>query len=118
MAAYALSYKQSIEYSGPILAGVTIVSDRAVVSFTHIGEGLMAKGDTLKGFTIADEDGKFIPAKAAIEDSTVVVSSQSVSKPVAVQYGWATVPDVNLYNRNGLPASPFRSDPPIKFTAK
>jgi sialate O-acetylesterase len=64
LAAYALSYKQSIDCSGPIFAGVIIDGDRAVVSFTHDGEGLMAKGATLRGFTIASEDGKFVPAKA------------------------------------------------------
>ncbi len=114
LAAYALSYKNPVEYSGPIFASMTIDADRAIISFTHLGEGLIAKGDSLKGFTLAGDDGKFVPARAVIEDSTVVVSSDGVTKPVAVRYGWATVPDVNLYNRNGLPASPFRSDLPRK----
>ncbi len=118
LAAFALTYNQpnqpSGEYSGPIFDSIAIVGDRAVISFTHVGEGLMVKGESLKGFTIAGEDEKFVPAHAVIEGSTVVVTSDGVSKPVAVRYGWAAVPDVNLYNQEGLPASPFRSDAPAK----
>jgi sialate O-acetylesterase len=59
---------------------------------------------------IAGEDRKFVPAEVRIVGDTLVVSSAAVAKPVAVRYGWANVPEVNLYNKLGLPASPFRTD--------
>ncbi len=112
LAARALSYGEQIEYSGPVFKSMSVNGSNAVISFTHLGEGLMAKGDTLKGFVVAGRDGKFFPAKAGIEGSTVVVSSDQVATPAVVHYGNAKVPDVNLYNRNGMPAVPFRSDAP------
>jgi sialate O-acetylesterase len=112
LAARALSHKELLEYSGPIFKSMNIESDRAVISFTHVGAGLMANGDSLKGFTIAGANGKFLPARAEIVGSTVVVTSDKITKPVAVRYGWAMVPDCNLFNREGLPAPPFRSDSP------
>ena len=70
----------------------------------------MAKDGPLTGFTIAGEDKKFHPANATIDGDTVVVSSDKVTKPVAVRYGWAAYPVVNLWNKEDLPASPFRTD--------
>ena len=64
----------------------------------------------LLGFTIAGKDHKFYQAKAEIAGDTVVVSSELVDAPIAVRYGWADHPLVNLFNREGLPASPFRTD--------
>ena len=81
------------------------------VSFNHTGQGLVAKDGPLKGFTIAGPGEVFVPARAEIVGTTVVVSSPQVTNPVAVRCGWANVPDVNLYNGAGLPASPFRTDP-------
>ncbi|MND76574.1 hypothetical protein D3C80_682220 [compost metagenome] len=66
--------------------------------------------DQLKGFAIAGSDQKFYWATAAIKGDFIEVSSAKVSNPVAVRYGWADNPDCNLYNKNGLPASPFRTD--------
>jgi sialate O-acetylesterase len=63
-----------------------------------------------EGFAVAGEDKKFVWADAAIEGDSVVVSSKEVAKPVAVRYGWADNPDCNLYNKEGIPASPFRTD--------
>jgi sialate O-acetylesterase len=110
LAALALSHGEQIEYSGPVFKSMTVQSDRAVLSFTHVGAGLMAKGDPLKGFTIAGKDGKLVPATARIEGAAVVVTSEKITKPVSVRYGWAMVPDANLCNREGLPAAPFRTD--------
>ena len=110
LAARALAYGEKIEYSGPLYQGVKIDGNRASLSFTHTGSGLMAKGGELKGFTIAGADKKFLPAKAEITGDTVVVSNAGVPAPVAVRYGWANAPEVNLYNKEGLPASPFRTD--------
>jgi sialate O-acetylesterase len=110
LAARALAYGEKIEFSGPLYDALKIDGTRAIVSFRHTGSGLLAKDGELKGFTIAGADGKFIPAKADISGDTVIVSNDQVSAPVAVRYGWSAVPDVNLFNKEGLPASPFRTD--------
>ncbi len=84
------------------------------MSFDNTGSGLIAKGDAygyLKGFAIAGADGEYHWAKAWIENNKVVVFNESVANPVSVRYAWADNPqDANLYNREGLPASPFRTD--------
>ena len=110
LAARSIAYGKKNEYSGPLFQSLKIDGDKAVVSFTHIGGGLVAEGGELKGFTIAGADGDFHPATAQINGDKVVVSSTAVSKPTAVRYGWANVPEVNLFNKEKLPASPFRSD--------
>ena len=110
LAARAIAYGEKIEYSGPIYKSMKVKGDRAVLSFTHTEGGLIAQGGELKGFTVAGPDGKFVTAKAAIEGNTVVVSSEAVPQPTAVRYGWAAFPEVNLFNKAGLPASPFRTD--------
>ena len=110
LAARALAYKEKIEYSGPFYKGF-IVKDNAVeIYFTHTSKGLLAKDGDLRGFVIAGEDKKFVSAKAVIKGDKVIVTNGSISKPIAVRYGWENVPDVNLYNSEGLPASPFRTD--------
>lgn len=110
LAARALAYGEKIEYSGPLFDSVTMDGGKASISFTHTGSGLMAKDGDLKGFTIAGEDKNFVPAKAEISGDKVVVSADGVAEPKAVRYGWANTPDVNLFNKEGIPASPFRSD--------
>jgi sialate O-acetylesterase len=87
-----------------------VAGDEAILHFDHVGSGLAAKGGTLTGFWIAGPDKKFVPATAEIRGDTVVVSSNLVASPVAVRYGWADYPVVNLWNKDGLPASPFRTD--------
>jgi sialate O-acetylesterase len=82
-----------------------------VLHFAHVDGGLVAKdGEPLKGFSIAGADRKFVWADAKIEGETVVVSSDKVAEPVAARYAWADNPICNLYNKAGLPASPFRTD--------
>jgi sialate O-acetylesterase len=111
LAARALAYGEKIEYSGPVFQKMTVKGDQAILSFTHRGGGLVAKGGALKGFTVAAVGStNFVPATAAIVGDTVVVSSAQVPQPAAVRYGWANVPDVNLFNKVGLPATPFRTD--------
>lgn len=112
LAARALSYGQDVEFSGPVFRSMKVEGDRAVISFTHVGRGLLAKGDSLDGFVVAGMDGKFFPGTAVIEGSTVVVSAAEVAKPEFVQFGHDKVPKVNFFNREGLPAVPFRSDMP------
>jgi sialate O-acetylesterase len=84
---------------------------KAILSFTHVGGGLEARGGELRGFEIAGADGKFVKAAAQVKGNKVEVSSEAVAAPVSVRYGWDRVPDVNLFNKEGLPASPFRSNP-------
>lgn len=110
LAARALSYGEKIEYSGPLYDSMTAKDGKIILSFKHVGGGLTAKDGELKGFTIAGADKKFVPAQAKIQGSTVVVSADGVAEPKAARYGWANVPDVNLFNQEGLPASPFRTD--------
>ena len=110
LAARALAYGEKLEYSGPVFAAMTVDGGKAVLSFTHVGGGLTANGGELRGFTVAGADGNFVAATAQIDGDKVVVSSPTVAKPVAVRYGWANTPDVNLCNRDGLPATPFRTD--------
>jgi sialate O-acetylesterase len=111
LAARALAYGERIEYSGPVGGAIKVDGARAALGFTHLGRGLVAKGGgALTGFTVAGADKVFHPARAEIRGKTVVVSSEAVAQPVAVRYGWANVPEGNLFNKAGLPASPFRTD--------
>jgi len=111
LAARALAYGHLLEYSGPLYKNIVIKGTNVTVNFTHAGMGLMSIGHKLKGFEIAGQDGKFFPADAVIDGCSVVVSSPKVEAPASVRYGWSNVPDVNLFNYAGLPASPFRSNP-------
>ena len=110
LAARALTYGEKIDYSGPVFDSMKTRSSNAVLRFTHLGGGLVAKHGELKGFTIAGSDRVFHPAQAKIVGETVVVTSPDVPEPVAVRYAWANVPEGNLFNRAGLLASPFRTD--------
>ncbi len=109
-AALALAYGRTIESSGPVFADMKIDGDKAVLQFTQTAGGLVSKDGPLQGFVIAGEDKNFVFADARIEGDSIVVSSPKVPKPVAVRYGWADNPSVNLFNKAGLPASPFRTD--------
>ena len=109
LAARALAYGEDIEYSGPTYDSMSIDGQKVVLRFKHLGGGLVAQGGDLKGFVAYNKD-KSAPAKAAIEGDTVVVWSDDIADPVGVRYGWVNVPDVNLYNKAGLPASPFQTD--------
>jgi sialate O-acetylesterase len=110
LAARALAYSEKIEYSGPLYESMKVDNGKIVLHFKHIGGGLVAKDGPLKGFTIAGADKNFVPAKAEIQGNTVVVSADGITDPKAARYAWANVPDVNFYNKEGLPASPFRTD--------
>jgi sialate O-acetylesterase len=124
-------YHEKIVSSGPTLRRMKIDGDKAVLTFDHVGGGLKvgtppeSKGspvwETVKarqagnsqalvGFAIAGADRKFVWAKAELQGDKIIVSHPSVAKPVAVRYGWADCPVVNLFNAEGLPASPFRTD--------
>ena len=110
LAARAIAYGEAIEYSGPLFKTATPEADAVRVYFDHAGGGLQAKGGgDLRGFEIAGADRKFVDAEARIDGRTVVVRNASVTNPRYVRYAWKDDPSANLYNTEGLPASPFRS---------
>ena len=113
LSALKMTYNQSNIIISPMFKEVKFVGNKAIVSFENIGSGLMAKDKYgyLKGFEIAGDDKRFYYAQAQIENNTVVISHSNVNKPVSVRYAWADAPvDANLFNIEGLPASPFRTD--------
>jgi len=108
--ALANTYNEKIEYSGPLFQSFSVEGDKLSVKFKHAAGLKTSDGAVPKGFAIAGEDHKFVWADARIEGDEVVLSSKEVTKPIAVRYAWADNPVCNLYNKIGLPASPFRSD--------
>lgn len=104
------TYEQDAVPSGPLFRHMEREGSTLRLYFDHVAGGLDARGGPLEGFAIAGADRRFVWADAQIEDSTVVVSSPAIERPVAVRYGWANNPSVNLYNAAGRPASPFRTD--------
>ena len=96
--------------SGPQYRSMQVKGNKAILSFDHTGRGLQAKEGTLKYFSVAGPDGKFVWAKAEIKGKKVVVWADAVLQPVTVRYAWADNPEgANLYNKEGLPASPFEA---------
>ena len=121
--ALAKDYGKRIVYSGPLYKSMQIADGKIRLVFESVGSGLMAgrkegrnptvedKGAKLKRFAIAGEDKRWVWADAVIDGATVVVSSPEVARPVAVRYAFSMNPEgCNLYNKEGLPASPFRTD--------
>lgn len=105
-------YGKKVEIYGPVYKSHKVDGSKVRVTFDHIGQGLAFKhGDKLQGFALAGADGKFEWADATIEGNEVVLSSAGVSKPTAVRYAWAANHTwANLFNKDGLPALPFRTD--------
>jgi sialate O-acetylesterase len=102
--------RTGLMYSGPLYKSTSVESSRIRVHFDHVGGGLATRdGKPLTWFEIAGEDRKFAEARAEIDGDTVVVWSEAVPEPVAVRFGWQTVAEPNLMNKEGLPASPFRT---------
>ncbi len=113
VAAQKIAYgDNTMVYSGPVYQSMRIDGNKIILSFTDTGSGLMAKDNgELKYFAIAGADKKFVWAKARIEGNKVVVWNDGIAQPVAVRYAWADNPQgADLYNKEGLPASPFRTD--------
>lgn len=108
-------YGKPVEIYGPVYKSHKIEAGKVIVSFDHVGKGLTWKKaatiDKLQGFALAGDDGKFVWAEATLEGDTVVLTSATVTKPVAVRYAWAAQHQwANLFNKDGLPALPFRTD--------
>lgn len=111
LGARKLVYGEKIVSSGPLYKDMKVDGNKIVLTFTEVGGGLACKGKKLNHFAIAGEDKKFVWADAEIKGNTVVVSSPDVKAPVAVRYAWSNNPeDANLINKEGLLASPFRTD--------
>lgn len=112
LAAGKLAYgNEEIVYSGPLYKSAVKDGDRIIIEFDHIGSGLVAKGGgDLNYFAIAGADRKYVWAEARIENNHVIVWSDEIKNPVFVRYAWADNPEgANLYNVEGLPASPFET---------
>ncbi len=118
LAARALAYGEKIEYSGPQFKSARFEDGKAIVTFTHPGGGLVAKGEKLTGFALSAGGNNWVRAEATIEGDRVIVQSAKVVKPVAVRYAFEKNPECNLYNKVDLPASPFRSDANVTFATK
>ncbi len=110
LCAEALVYGRDVQYSGPVPGKLRVDGGKAVLSFDHVGKGLTARDGTLVGFQIAGKDQTFHPATAVLRGDTVVVTSDAVPTPVAVRYAWHDTATASLYNKDGLPASAFRTD--------
>ncbi len=122
-AAEHIAYGKDLVYSGPIFDKMRMDKDGIHISFSQVGSGLIigapptrAPGltappaDKLTGFLVAGNDRNWLPAEAKIDGAEVLVTSAQVPDPVAVRYAWEPLPQVNLYNKEGFPALPFRTD--------
>jgi sialate O-acetylesterase len=112
LAALALgeTYGKDVMASGPTYNRHTVKDGAVNIFFDHAGDGLVADGGEVTGFSIAGSDGVFVWANAKIVGNTVVVSHPNIKRPAGVRFGWADYPVVNLRNKSGLPAHPFRTD--------
>jgi sialate O-acetylesterase len=112
LAAEHLAYgDKTVVYSGPVYQSSTIEGNKVTITFSNVGSGLMVKGGgDLYYFAVAGADKKYVWAKAKIEGDKVIVWNDAVANPVSVRYAWADNPEgANLYNKEGLPASPFQT---------
>jgi sialate O-acetylesterase len=110
LAALNLAYNETIVSSGPLYKDYEIKGSKVIIAFNHLGSGLISNdGEALSEFSIAGKDKKFVWANAKIEGDKVIVWNDTIENPTYVRYAWADNPDnPNLYNKEGLPASPFR----------
>ena len=111
--ALKLAYNMNVVSSGPTYKSIVLRENKAEISFENIGSGLFTnnKFGYISEFAIAGDDKKFVWAKAYIEGNKVIVYNDKIHNPVAVRYAWSSNPSQsNLYNKEGLPAAPFRTD--------
>jgi sialate O-acetylesterase len=103
---------KNVVYSGPVYKSYSIEGNKIILQFDNTGSGIISiDGEQLNQFAIAGEDKKFVWAQAIISGDSVIVWNDEIKHPMYVRYAWADNPDgANLYNREGLPASPFRTD--------
>jgi sialate O-acetylesterase len=102
--------KKDLVYSGPLYKSLKVDGNKIRLSFAHVGGGLKSRdGKPLSEFEVAGEDGKFVPAEAAIDGDTVLVQAKEVTSPTQTRFGWQNKANPNLVNKEGLPASPFQT---------
>ncbi len=111
LCALAKNYQKKLVYSGPMLSSLSIKKDKAILTFKHIGKGLVSSDDKpLSWFSIAGKDNQFVPANATIKGKKIFVSATAVAKPTQVRFAWHEEAQPNLFNKDGLPAVPFRTN--------
>jgi len=112
LAAFKKAYRENLVFSGPLYDTSVIDGNKIVLRFLHTGSGLITRdGEAPAEFAIAGADKKFVWANAKIEDNKIIVWSDEITAPKYVRYAWADNPvNPNLINKEGLPASPFRTD--------
>jgi len=103
-------YGREMVEAGPLYREMQKEEGAIRLLFDHVGSGLVLRADTLSGFALAGPDSVWFWAEARIDGESVLVSSPEVADPVAVRYAWANNPIISLFNQEGLPASPFRTD--------
>ena len=107
----AKTYDRDVVYSGPMYTSMKVEGNRVRLSFKHVHGGLVAKPEgPIKGFAVAGKDRRFVWAQAKIDGDAIVVWNDEIHEPAAVRYAWADNPVCNLFNVEGLPAVPFRTD--------
>ncbi len=111
LAARSMVYgEKDLVYSGPLYKSLSRKNKKLQIDFDFVGDGLKVQGKTLQGFEVAGEDGKYLPASAKINKQQVLIWNKKIKKPVKARYAWRDSPSsANLYNKNGLPASPFEA---------
>jgi sialate O-acetylesterase len=111
LAALSGEYQEPVAGSSPLYDSMQVEGNKIRVFFRHAASGLATRnGQSLQGFAVAGADGKFTWAKARVDGDGVLVWSDAVPNPSAVRYAWADNPVCNLYNNDGLPCAPFRTD--------
>jgi sialate O-acetylesterase len=106
-----IAYDEEVVYSGPMYSRMERIGDAIHLHFDHIGSGLPSREGELKGFTVCGSDGVFAPAQAVISGSVIIVRHEQIQQPRHVRYAWSNNPaEANLYNQEGLPASPFTTE--------
>lgn len=110
MALHQTYGKKERPFSGPLYREMKKEGRKIRLFFDHADKGLVSKGKELILFEVAGEDQQFVPAKARIEDNSIVVQARGVKDPVAVRFAWSNTAEPNLFNQEGLPASSFRTD--------
>jgi len=115
LASEKLAYGENVVFAGPTYQSSSVTGNKITISFTNTGSGLMVKdGGEPAQFAIAGEDKHFVWANASIKGDKVIVWNDNILNPLFVRYAWADNPEgANLYNKEGLPASPFRTDKPV-----
>jgi len=114
LAAAKTVYGENLVYSGPVYQSMMAEGNRIRIKFSQLGSGLLIKDKYgyVRGFEIAGSNGRFVWAQAVKDRDDVIVFNEAIRQPAAVRYDWSNTPDGNLFNKERLPALPFRTDSP------